>query len=250
MSLTLDQEPQTDSDLKTIKSWSHSRWENFRKCAHRAELLYIRKLEEPRPPLREGQTEYANDRGTRVHEAGEMYLKGGVELLPELQAFAPEYARLRELADQGKVSIEGEWGFDVAWRPVAYLSPDCWLRVKIDYKVTMDPTWVVIIDLKTGKKNGNEIKHAEQTQLYTVATVMRFPEIQRVTTELWYADQDDLTRVEYTRDQALRFFKAWNEHGFAITQETEFKPNPNKFSCQYCRFSPKNGGNGVCPVGV
>jgi CRISPR/Cas system-associated exonuclease Cas4 (RecB family) len=231
-----------------IRSWSHSRYENYKKCHFRAKLLYVDKLEEPRGPLKPGLTEYPNDRGTRVHEGGELFVKGGVELLPELSAFRAEYERLRELYAEGKVDLEGEWGFNKDWNPVAYKSSDCTLRVKLDAIVMLEPTWAAVIDLKTGRKNGNELKHAEQTQLYTVATLMRNPEIERVTTELWYADQNELTRVEYSRDQGLRFFKIWNERGIEMMTETLFEPNPNKYSCQFCHFGPK--GNGVCTVGV
>lgn len=231
-----------------IKTWSHSRDTNFRTCNLRAKLLYIDKLKEPRPPLKEGQTEYANDRGTRIHEASELFVKGGVELINELETFRPELERARDLYQQGKVSIEGEWAFNDAWQPVGYMSSDVWVRVKLDLLIMVEPDWAVVVDLKTGRRNGNELKHAEQTQLYSVATVLKKPEVKRITTELWYSDANDLARVEYTRDQALRFFKIWNERGLAITNATEFPPNPNKYSCRFCHFGPK--GSGVCTVGV
>jgi RecB family exonuclease len=234
-----------------IRSWSHSRYENYRKCHFRAKLLYIDKLEEPRDPLKPGLTEYPNDRGTRIHEGAELFIKGGVELLSELKDFTGEFIKLRELYKSGLVSLEGEWGFDKDWAPVAYKSfSNCTLRVKIDALVMMDPAWALVIDYKTGRKNGNELKHAEQTQLYTVAALMRNPEIERVTTELWYTDQNELIRVEYNRNQGLRFFKIWNDRGLEIMNETLFEPNPNKYSCQWCRFGPSPKGNGVCTVGV
>ncbi len=233
-----------------IKAWSHSREGNYEKCHFRAKLLYVNKLEEPRRPLKEGQTEYANDRGSRIHEAAELFVKGGVELIPELKKFAPEFIKLRELYAAGKVSLEGDWAVDKDWSPVAWMSEDVWLRLKLDAMVTMDPTWAVIIDYKTGKRSGNEIKHAGQVQLYVVAVLMRFPDIERITGELWYIDQNELVSWEYTRESGMKFFKAWNKKGIAITTETEFKPNPNRFSCQWCMFSKYRGGNGVCEVGV
>lgn len=239
-----------DSDSMAIKSWSHSRYENFKKCAFRAKLLYVDRLEEPRGPLKPGLTEYPNDRGNRVHEGAELYIKGGVELLPELDYFKPEFLRLRELyaQDLTTVSLEGEWGFTNEWAPTAYKSDDCWLRVKLDAMVTMDPTWAAVIDYKTGRRSGNELKHAEQTQLYTIATFLRYPDLKRVTTELWYLDQNELARAEYTRDQAMRLFKVWDDRGMAIINEVLFEPNPNKFSCLFCHFGPKDSG--PCLVGV
>lgn len=231
-----------------IKAWSHSREAEFRKCKARAKYKFVDKIEEPRPPLRPGQVEYANDRGTRIHEAAELYVKGGVELLPELHEFRDEYAKLRELYAAGKVSIEGEWAYDRDWAPVGYMSSDVWLRVKLDAIVHLSETWAVVIDLKTGKRWGNEIKHAEQTQLYALSTLMRYPDLKRITTELWYPDAKDLHRVEFTREQTLRFLEVWTNRGIAITSETEFPPNPNKYSCQYCMYGPK--GSGICKVGM
>jgi CRISPR/Cas system-associated exonuclease Cas4 (RecB family) len=231
-----------------IKTWSHSRETKFRECKLRAKLLFVDRLEEPRQPLRPGQTEYANDRGTRIHEAAELYIRGGVELVPELVEFTEEFTKLREMYQEGKVSLEGEWGFNDAWQPVGYTSGDVWLRVKLDALVHMDDFWAVVVDYKTGKKFGNEIKHAEQTQLYAVSALMRYPKLKRITTELWYPDAKELTRVEYTKEQALRFFRTWNERGLAVTNETEFPPNPNKYSCKWCMFGPR--GSGVCKVGV
>lgn len=233
-----------------IRTWSYSRWENFSKCKLRAKLLYVDKLEEIRPPLREGQLEYANDRGTRIHEAAELYVRGGVELLHELRSFAPEFGRLRELYAAGKVSLEGEWGADSSWLPVAFKSSDVWLRLKLDALVWLTPAHAVVIDYKTGRRAGNELKHAEQTQLYTVNTLMRYPEVQRVTTELWYTDINDLARVEYTREQGLRFLKTWNQRGAEILSCQDFPANPNRYSCMYCRFGPSPKGSGVCTQGV
>lgn len=232
----------------TIKAWSFSRVSEFEKCAYRAKLLYVQKLTEPQPPLKPGQTEYPNDRGTRVHSASEAFIKGGVELVPELSKFRPEYEKLREHYAEGKVSVEEEWAFNDAWQPVGWFSQDCWLRLKCDATDLIDPTHLLVVDLKTGKKVNNELKHADQMALYAVCAFMRNPALEKVTVELWYADQDDLTRQVYSRAQAMKHFKRFNERGLAMTTATEFEPNPNQYTCRFCRFGPK--GNSVCTVGV
>jgi hypothetical protein len=112
----------------------------------------------------------------------------------------------------------------------------------------MAPDWACVIDFKTGRRGGNELKHAEQIQLYTVATLLRNPKLARVTTELWYLDENRVHRVEYSREQGMRFYANWNKRGVDITSDTTFKPNPNKYSCLFCRFGPKN--DGPCLVGV
>ncbi len=236
-----------------IKAWSHNRIAKFEKCKYLAKLVFIDKhVDFDKTDLKPGQTEHPIDRGVRVHDGAERYVRGGVEMLPELkQHFEAEFNQLRELFAQGKVSLEGEWAVNDAWMPTAWMSNDTWGRLKLDAMVTPTPGHAVVIDYKTGKRSGNELKHAEQTQLYTVATLMRYPEIQRVTTELWYLDIDDLARQEFTREQGLRLLKTWNRRALAVTTATDFPPNPNKFSCLYCPFRPpEKGGNGVCPVGV
>ena len=231
-------------------SWSFSKLSDFTRCKLAFKIKHIDKVPEPERPLPPGKTEHANDRGTRIHDNIETYVRGDHDALcPEADKHYGMFIDfLRVMFQDGMVEMEGEWAFDNDWAPVGYMSRDVWQRTKLDVCVTMDESWVLVIDLKTGKRYGNELKHAQQTQLYGIATLLRNPEIKRVTTELWYTDLDELIRTEYTRDQAMRFFKHWNDLGTEITTETEFPPNPNKYSCQYCLFGPK--GSGVCKEGV
>lgn len=229
----------------SIKAWSHSRLGVFEQCPLRAKLAYIDKIPEPERPLPPGKREHANDRGSRVHDAAEIYVKEPIELLPELKAFADEFKALRALYKTGKVSLEGEWGFDRDWNPVSYYDPKTWLRMKLDAFVRVTDTHAVVIDYKTGRKFGNEVKHAEQGQLYQLGVFMRYPDLQTVDVEFWYTDQDDLTHMHYRRDQGLRFYKNFDNRGNAITSCTDFKPNPNIFNCRWCPYKSK-GGSGHC----
>ncbi len=231
-----------------ISAWSHSRLAIFEQCKYRAKLQYVDRIPEPIRPLPPGRTEHANDRGTRIHEAGELFVRGGVELIPELHAFKPEFLRLRELHKEGKVGLEGEWGFDRDWMPVSWKSPNIWARIKLDAFVHLSDTHGVVIDYKTGKRFGNEVKHAEQCQLYQLAAFLRYPELEVIDVELWYTDQDELTHMRYTRAQGLRFLKNFDARGQAITTEEVFPANPNIFSCQWCPFGPT--GTGHCARGV
>lgn len=234
--------------MSQLKAWSYSRIQIFESCKLHAKLKYIDKIPEPPRPLPPGKTEHANDRGTRVHEAAELYVRGGIELLPELGSFHLEFERLRAFFSDGRVSLEGEWAVDSNWSPCAWGSDSVWGRIKLDALVWLTPTEAVVIDYKTGKRHGNEIKHAEQAQLYQLATFMRYPEIEKITTELWYLDQDELVDMTYTKAQGLKFLKGINERGLALTNCTEFPPNPNIYSCRYCPYGPK--GTGHCKVGV
>lgn len=235
-----------------LKSWSHSRLTTFGSCKFRAKLAYLDRIPEPERPLPPGKTEHANDRGTRLHEAAEAYVRGGVELVPELaKHFTPEFERARDLFKAGKLSLEGEWAFTREWEPVAWMSSDTWCRIKADMVCTMTDDFAVVVDYKSGKKYGNELKHSEQMRLYAIAVLLRNTEIQKVRTELWYLDQDDLTSMVYTRDQGLRFLANFERRGEELTACEEFKPNPNAFSCKWCPYKPEHlGGTGHCTVGV
>lgn len=237
--------------MTQLRSWSHSRLGVFEQCARRAKLSYIDKIPEPDRPLPPGKTEHANDRGTRIHEAAEMFVKGGIELIPELVDFEPEFLRAREMFKAGRASTEGDWAYTKDWDPVAWMSGDVWCRIKCDLVVHLDKQSAVVIDYKSGKRYGNEIKHAEQMQLYVLGTLFRFPEIESVTTELWYIDQDELATQTYTRAQGLRFVPNFERRANLLTACEDFKPNPNAFSCRWCPYKPKErGGTGHCPVGV
>lgn len=239
------------SDMKTIKAWSHSRIVVFEQCKFHAKLQFIDRIPEPDRPLKPGQTEHANDRGTRVHEAAEKFVRGGVELIDDLEKFAPEYTRLRELFAEGKASLEGEWAYDKNWAPVAWMSSDVWCRIKCDAVVFLSETEAVVIDYKTGKRYYNEVKHSEQMQLYQLGIFLRYPKIKKVRVELWYLDLDELHWMEYTREQGLRYAANFERRGTAMTTEADFPPNPNAYSCRWCPYKPvERGGTGHCSVGV
>ena len=235
-----------------IGSWSHSRAVDFEKCKHMAFLKYVKRIPEPERPLPPGRLEHANDRGSRVHDALEMYVRGKTDVYPhEAKSFRAEIDSMKKLFGLGMVSLEGEWGFNREWE--AHDWKTAWLRMKLDALVFLSPYEAVAIDYKTGRHHGNEIKHGEQVLLYQLATFLRYPQLEEVHTELWYLDHDELTHGQFTRPQGLRFKRNWNERGNTITATTEFPANPSVFTCRYCPYGTEaNGfvnGTGHCPAG-
>jgi len=230
----------------TIKAWSYSRLGVFETCPLRAKLAYIDRIQELPRPLPPGKTEHANDRGSRIHDAAELYVKGNVELIPELKHFKTELHALRDLYRAGKVSTEGEWAYDRNWLPVQWADSKAWLRMKLDALVRVSKTHAVVIDYKTGKRYGNEIKHAEQGQLYQLGTFLRYPELETIDVEFWYTDQDELTLMSYRRDQGMRYFKNFDNRGKAMTDATDFPAKANAWNCRWCPFHNKEGGTGHC----
>lgn len=274
----------------SIDSWSFSRLMDFEKCKFYAYLKHDRKIPEPQRPLRPGETELANDRGSRIHDAAEGFVRGLVPLTPELSTFAPEFNKLRELFKLGVVQLEQEWGFRDDWTPMSNwygewdslgtTPPDgepamkpvdvlpkypkrgevvnhrgeykewvpTWHRSKLDAFVMPNPHQAFVIDYKTGKKVGNEVKHGQQTDSYAVDAVSKYPELEEINVELWYPDKDDIMMRTYSRQRVIAIKPSFDKRGKALTRAKTFEPNPNKFTCMYCQYGPWNGGQ--CAVGV
>lgn len=237
------------TDAVPINAWSFSRLNEFERCKLRAKLLFLDKIPEPERPLPPGKTEQANDRGTRLHKAAEDYvsLSHDVDLIPELSDFREEFTRVRELFREGKASVEGQWAFDESWAPCDWFAPIAWVRLAIDLRVQLSDTHMLVVDYKSGRKSGNEVKHSEQMALYQLATFLRYPDVETVTAELWYVDKNDLSRQVYTRERGMKYLATFNKRGLAMTQCEEFPPNPSDYTCRFCYYGAK--GSGVCPVG-
>ena len=234
-----------------ITSWSHSKLGDFEKCKFLCWLKHDQRIPEPERPLPPGKTEHANDRGSRIHDSCENYVNSNSDdLAPEAEKFfGPQIDLLRVLHEEGKVSLEGEWGMNEDWEVAEW--KEAWLRLKLDVCVFPHPTEAVVIDYKTGRKFGNEAKHAEQLQLYQLVTFLRYPEVQTVTAQLWYLDQPDgenLTSMTFTRKQGLMFKNNFNRRGTALTSCDTWPANPNVHSCKWCQYGPWNGSQ--CQVGV
>lgn len=202
--------------------------------------------------------------------------------------FGPQIDLLRTMHEEGLVSLEGEWGVSPGWDvwdwsgqweqitdvkelglpiekvsalPVRgsvnkayskgkdhYIWVPPWLRLKIDALVMHDEKTATLIDYKTGRKYGNEVKHMEQLQLYQLTAFMRYPKLETIFAELWYTDQDEVTSVKFSRALGLRFQDKFSKRGDAVITTDRFPPNPSKFVCKWCQYGP--WGSGHCEEGV
>lgn len=234
------------SNVQRARSWSHSSAGIFQQCKRHFFFKYIQRIKEPERELPQGKTEHANDRGSRIHDAAEQFVRGTGPFIHEMRHFHAEFHHMRDLFKSGKVFLEGEWGMDEDWNPTDWKT--AWMRGKLDGLVMVNKHEAVVIDYKSGKMFGNEAKHGEQMQLYQLLTFLRHPELEKVTVELWYLDVDGITQREFLRDKGLRFKNAWNARGKEITTNTDWKANPNRWSCQYCPYGPS--GTEDCAVGL
>ena len=228
---------------QTITSASYSRLLDFESCRLKAFFKHVARVPDPRPNT-------AADRGTDIHNRTELFVRGKGEAPREaMKHFADELTSLKRHFDDGRASLEGEWAFDKDWNVAPWKGG--YFRLKADAVVHLTPKHACVIDYKTGKRFGNEIKHGEQLQLYTLAVFLREPEVEKVTAELWYFDQNELASYEVTRKNGMRCLKGFENRARKMTEAKEFPPNPNAYSCKWCPYKPENlGGTGHCKVGV
>ena len=233
----------------TLSSWSFSTMLNFQLCKYRIKLEKIDKLQQPPLVIPKGKDEHPMTRGSRVHDAAERYVQGDpIDLIPELSKWSDELGKLRALygRDDIVVEVEGDWAFTADWNPTGWMASDAWLRMKCDVAV-FNGNEALIIDYKTGKKWGNEVKFMMQAQLYQLGTFMRYPEIDTVYAEWWLTDEGVKTSYQFSREKGLLQLPMYQARGLQITTEERFPPNPNNISCKYCPWrSEEKGGTGDC----
>lgn len=223
----------------TIPSWSISRLQVFEQCQYRAKLQWLDKIADTQPKT-------AADRGSAIHLEAEDYVLGKGELTHNLRHFSTDLTALKNHASKGLVTVEEEWAFDRSWNVSEWKSG--WLRLKCDAVCHLSRSHVVVIDHKTGKRFGNEIKHAVQLQLYAVCALIRYPEVEQVTCELWYLDQNELASFVLHRRQLKKYLAIFDEKGRKFTDTTTFKPNPNVVTCRYCPYHADRQGD--CEYGT
>lgn len=224
---------------KTINSWSISRSQVFDECQYRAKLQWLDKIPDLQPKT-------AADRGTAIHLEAENYVLGKGVLTPNLRHFSTDLTALQNHNAEGRVTCEEEWAYDRDWNVTDWRSG--WLRLKCDAVCHLDKRHAVVIDYKTGKRFGNEVKHAVQLQLYAVCALLRYPDIEQVTCELWYLDQNELASFVLHRKSLKKYLAFFDEKGRKFTTTTNFKPNPNIVTCRYCPYHPDKQGD--CKFGM
>lgn len=223
-------------------SWSDSYMQIWDKCHFWAYLRYVKKY----PDL---QPKPAADRGASIHDQLKDAVDSGnaVKLPDEAADFKAEFGVLLKYARKKLVDTELKVSIDRDWKRVSW--KEAWGRFVYDVRVRFSPKELLLVDYKTGKKSGNEIKHTEQGHKYMLAEVMLDPQIELVHVEFWYLDQNDMMTTTYPRQHGLKFFKHINDRAVKATDPNQtWKPSPSKWACKFCPYRPDRGGQ--CPHGV
>lgn len=233
-----------------IKTWSFSGMSNYEKCGHLMRLAKVDKIPQKDSP--------AAARGNMIHDMLESYVRGDIDELigdrkTRLDHFKADLNNLRVLFEEGKVDMEEEWGFRDDWSPCEYHADDVWGRAKLDVFHRESETSCRIIDYKTGRKFGNEVKHSDQGLSYALNVFHRYPEIDNFTIEFWYMDQAEKMIRRFTRRQLALLLGRYHQRAVRMTTDTQLKPRPNVDSCRFCPYGSNTNrdgvpyGNGACP---
>lgn len=198
-------------------SWSYSSLTNFEKCPHSVTF-----------PYRAVDNEFTA-RGSAIHAAIEAHLRAQTSECPcpNLQEHFNYLQR-----DGLELIPEAQWGLDIDWEPVEYKGS--WLKIKPDL-VVIEGNKLKVIDFKTGKRYGNELKHGSQVQLYLCAAAQYYKGIELFNSELWYVDHGLVIASQfYTRDRIDQMRERWHKRGVTMTRAADLPPRPSKSNCKYC----------------
>jgi hypothetical protein len=215
-----------------VKTWSYSTLKKFEQCGYAVYLSKVMKL-----PSTQGA---AAKRGEEIHTKGELYIKGETGDFPvEYEGYKYQLEDLRAQYGEGAVHVEDEWGFTTKYDRVSWGDPAIWLRMKLDAFAFVSDTCAKIVDFKTGRKDGNEMAHGQQLQLYAIAAFSSFPQLEYIHASDWYLDQKSQGPLvhEYTRNEALGFRARWTTRAVTLTTATRFDPKPSAGACRWCDYA-------------
>ena len=225
-------EKQQVLDLRTaplgpVGAWSMSRLFDFESCPHAVYLSKVEKMPAPSGP--------AAERGTQIHAHVEGYIRADhAEVIKEMRGFLPLIDHLRAQFAEARAEVEGDWAFDRTWGVTAWEARNAWARFKLDAIEFEDDTSAVVIDWKTGKKFGNELKHQQQGMGYAIAAFLRYPNLEFIKVKFAYLDQNQELLGSYTRVQAMLLKPMLETRADKMTTCQAFDPKPSFHACRWC----------------
>jgi ATP-dependent helicase/DNAse subunit B len=217
---THEQYPDTDLDhvaekfVGQLKSVSFSTLTNFESCQYQVFLDKVGKVGRAAAP--------AADRGSELHELLENYVLGTTKKVAWSKFKSgdfhqPMIDRFRKLYQDGVIE------------------PDMWLRGAVDLVHRPTPDHAILYDYKSGSTSSSA-KHRAQLMLYAMMMYFAYPELERIDVAAVYLDHKQSPfYTTYTRADVPNFWPRFQLRLQAVTSCTEFKPNPNGFSCRFCQ---------------
>ena len=230
---------------KKFKSWSYSRYRDWKRCPLYAKLKHLDKLPDGDPA---GSPAMA--RGSAIGAMAEDFVKGKLKKLPpELDLFKAQFLALQKMKMKN-VWVEESWCFKRDWSHAEWNDwNNVWLRVKMDLCGIDLPTNILIpVDHKTGKYRENELgSYLEQLEIYAMGGMVKHKQVAGASPRLWFLDEgleypqgvgDELF---YPRSDLPLLQKKWIARIQPMFDDTSFRPRPND-KCKYCNYSKARGG--------
>jgi CRISPR/Cas system-associated exonuclease Cas4 (RecB family) len=232
-------------------SWSYSRYADYKLCPLKAKLAHLDKIREPKND--------AMQRGADLHDKIRDFIRGTLAKLPaDLTVVKAELSRFKKLFKKKLLGaiVEEDWAFTKDWTQTQWNDWNgCVLRVKLDAAEWLDDgEAMVVTDWKSGKfrEEMNE-DYVEQLELYALAALVLYPQLQEVRPRLFYVDlamtyPPESKPLVFTRKDVDRLKKLWAKRTKPMLSDTRFAPRPND-KCRWCFYGQSGkikGGPGLC----
>lgn len=221
--------------VQTIKAWSYSRLDTWRRCPFLAKLKFIVKLKEV--------VNKAMQRGSDIHTLCEKYIKGELPRIPkELRGFHNGFRDFRRKFRSGYVQVEHQWAFTRDWDICEWFDRKTYCRMVVDAVEEIPKGAIMrVVDFKTGRVY--EDKNREQMKLYALGAMMRYPDAKKIRVELWYLDHDIVLDEDFeVSEEQVEILKSYFDAEAApMLKDKKFPATPN-YLCKWCHFRKENGG--------
>lgn len=213
---------------------SFSRLSTFEQCPAKFDYLYNSRTVQDSS---NAHTEY----GTRVHLGLELYGRGlcgdaaaeaefaALGNRSEFEPFLPLVDKI--VARPGQKLFEHEMALSVAKTPCDWRAPDVWIRGIADVLI-VDGAKAWCGDYKTGKVKDNPT----QLQVFSLLTMLHFPEVEEVKTSFIWLSHNDISTTTYKRRTLPHLWLALEPRFKAVQDAVDlgvFKAKPSGL-CPWC----------------
>ena len=209
---------------------SYSAIKLWERCPQAWAYRYIDKL-----PDKAGA---AAQRGTRIHAAGERYLKGEIPIENLPVAYKPFLGSL-ELAKRLGANAEAVWVCGKDWKTHYEENDTSWIKSIVDMSYIVGDE-LHIVDFKTGR---DYPEHTQQLELYMIMGAARFPTVKSVHAACWYLDKGEEGHNAYYKQDWLKLLRRpWEERVEVIAADKKHPATPSIPNCKWCAFGKSKGG--------
>ena len=206
-------------------SWSFSSLCDYEKCPHTQSFPYEKG---------ERVNTEAQQAGIDAHKKCEDYM-----LHPDVYPVPYEGFPFEHFSALSPFA-ETKFGLTDTWELCDY--KEAWFKMIPDYVAmtkTNEDLTAVIIDYKNGGRQYNEVKHAQQMQLYSCALKAVIPRIAQVETQLWYLPTGLQVVANYPAKRLDSIRLRFHNRALKMMNDKKLAPNPTKSNCKFCNHKDR-----------